>query len=477
MRKIVSYMAVLMLVITLQATAGSLRAQPPNLQNGGAISLELVDAELRHVLRLLAKQNDLNIITNDQMEGRVTVNFRDVSLRSALDAILISNGYNYVIHNDIIIIKEVQRQMLGEVETRVYELDFIDAGDLVIPLDNVVTEDRGSIDLFSRSVGSATGGGSGQASARSGTAPSNVLVITDIPSNFPKIEKVIRELDRPSTQIMIGVKFIETRLDHENTRGINWNIKARLTGGPPQSGQTGGVTGQTGGVTGQTGTGALGSGTMGFPVLGEFQDLDLATLSLREFEVVLEYLFTKGNSKLLSDPRITTMDNQPATIAVSTTIPILVPQPQSQTGGGGGFGGIFQPVNTFEEKEIAISLNVLPRVNAKRYITMVVEPEVEAITGYTGPDQDRPIVASRSAKTQVMIQDGETIAIGGLIKEDKIETRKKVPILGDIPLLGKLFRHRSTQMEKTDLLIFITPHIVGPDIENVSMETDSTASE
>ena len=138
---------------------------------------------------------------------------------------------------------------------------------------------------------------------------------------------------------------------------------------------------------------------------------------------------------------------------------MLVPQQQGAQTGGMTFGYV---QNTYEDIDINISLLVLARVNPDRYITMSVEPVVEAITGYTGPDGDRPSVASRSAKTQVMIKDGETIAIGGLIKEDKFETFKKVPILGDIPLLGRLFQYKSKQSEKTDLIIFITPRIVGP---------------
>jgi len=464
----VAILCFLIIIIAVGGNPGFAQSPDQPLVAREKISLEFVNADLQHVLRLLAKQNGLNIITNDRIQGRVTVNFTGVSLQSALDAILLSNGYNYVISDDIIIVKEVQREMQGEIETRIYELDYVDARDIVVPLESALTEDKGSIDIFSRSMERASGGTSVQASQNTArrTNPSNVLVISDIPSNFPKIEALIGQLDTPAAQVMIGVKFIETRLDHEDTRGINWTIKARLQGGPPRT-ATNGTNSQTG-YTGQTGTNT--TGTMGFPVFGDFQQLDMATLSLQEFQVVLDMLFTEGNSRLLSDPRITTMDNQPAEISVSTTIPILVPQPQSQQSGGGGFAGIFQPVNTFEEEEISISLNVLPQVNTDRYITMSVEPMVEAITGFTGPNQDRPIVASRSAKTQVMIQDGETIAIGGLIKEDKIETKKKVPLLGDIPLLGQLFRYRSEQIEKTDLLIFITPRIVGPHTENVSLE-------
>lgn len=438
----------------LQAGSYAQQGNPLDTKGEQLMSLEFVDADLKHVLRLIAKQNDLNIITNEDLHGQVTVNFDNVTLKNALEAILVSNGYNYIIKDNIIIVKERTQRMVGELVTQVYEFDYIEAQDAIMALSNVVTTEYGEMEIFRRSVPGT--GGEGTSNRAIG---SKYLVITDIPENLPRIEALIKEIDTPVPQIMIAVKFIETRLDHTDTRGINWTVKARMQGGPPTAGAATG-TGATGTTAGATGTtGGVGAASMGFPVFGEYRNLDVATLNFQEFQAALEMLFTKGNSKLLSDPRITTLDNQPANIEVGTTIPVLVPQQQGAQTGGMTFGYV---QNTYEDIDINISLLVLPRVNPDRYITMSVEPVVEAITGYTGPDGDRPIVASRSAKTQVMIKDGETIAIGGLIKEDKFETFKKVPILGDIPLLGRLFQYKSKQSEKTDLIIFITPRIVGP---------------
>lgn len=419
--------------------AGGIAPQTSPLEERGSqlMSLEFVDADLKHVLRLIAKQNNLNIITNEDLSGQVTVNFEDVTLKNALESILVSNGYNYFIKDNIIIVKERTQRRVGELVTRVYEFDYIEAQDAINALANVITSDYGEMEIFRRSQPGSGGGITSQQ-----TGGSKYLVITDIPENFSRIDGLINEIDKPVPQVMIAVKFIETRLEQEDTRGINWTVKARLSGGPPASGvNTGTTTGGTGTTTGGTGvtTGTTGANA-GFPILGEYRNLNVATLNLQEFQAILEMLFTKGDSKILSDPRITTLDNQPANIEVGTTIPVLVPQQQGATAGGAGATGVGFIQNTYEEIDIAISLRVLPRVNPDRYITMSVEPIVEAITGYTGPDGDRPIVASRSAKTQVMIKDGETIAIGGLIKEDKFDTFKKVPILGDIPLVGRLFQ-------------------------------------
>jgi len=426
------------------------------------MSLDFVDADLKFVLRLLAKQNNLNIIATDDIEGSVTVSFDHVTLKGALEAILAANGYDYVMHENIIIVKRRDTEMPGDVETKIYDLKFISADDAKSALQNVITDGRGHVEVFKRTYPNTKSGGNSDAQTGA-----NVIVVTDIPSNFPHIEKVLHDLDKPVPQIMIAVKFIETRLEHNDAMGINWTVKARLSGGPSTASRLANAAGSSSNLGTGTSLGGSQSQNLGFPMFGQVSNLDVATLSLQEFQAVLEMLFTNGNSKLLSDPRITTLDNQPANIEVGTTIPVLVPQTQ-----GSGNALVAIPQETFQDINVSISLNCVPHVNVERYITMVVEPLVEAITGYTGPDQDRPIVASRSAKTQVMVQDGETIAIGGLIKEDKFETMKKIPILGDIPLIGYLFKHKSNQLEKTDLLIFITPHIVGPKIDpkQLSME-------
>jgi general secretion pathway protein D len=137
-----------------------------------------------------------------------------------------------------------------------------------------------------------------------------------------------------------------------------------------------------------------------------------------------------------------------ATVTVGTTFPILVPQ-------------ITEVLGTipfqFEEEEIKITLNVQPRISEEKFITMALEATVQALVGMAGPNADHPIISERSSRAQIMVKNGETLLIGGLIFDQIIETETKVPLLGSVPLIGKLFTHTIQSTEQRELLIFITP--------------------
>ncbi|MFQ6614914.1 MAG: type II secretion system protein GspD, partial [Fidelibacterota bacterium] len=360
----------------------------------------------------------------------------------------------YVIQDNILIVKPVDTEMAGETITRVYQLDYISATDLITPLEDILTP-KGTIQIFQRSSELSQ-----NTDQETGTR-ADELVVTDVPSNFESIETLIQQLDVPIPQVMISVKFIETILSDNENMGIDWTAKATLQGGPAQSSPTGLVTAGGGGGTAAGGTGGTtggggGGGAAAGLGIGKFKQLNLAILTLQEFQVVLDYLRSSGNSKVLSDPRIATLDNHRATFTTETELTVIVP-----TVSQGATGAL--ATETAEKYTIKIELVVLPHVHKNGQITMVVEPTVEGITGYSGPKLDQPIISRRNAQTQVRVNNGETIAMGGLIKEDVRELEKKVPFLGDIPLIGKLFTYHSSEKQKSDLLIFITPHLVYSD--------------
>jgi general secretion pathway protein D len=167
---------------------------------------------------------------------------------------------------------------------------------------------------------------------------------------------------------------------------------------------------------------------------------------------LMQILVADNTSKLLQEPNITTFNNQMATISVGTSIPILVPQ-----GEGSVFGT--NPY-TFENQSVNISMDVTPRINNADFIALNIVASVEAIIGYVGPDADRPVVSSRNMNTTVMVKNGSSLLIGGLIFEDSSLAVNKVPILGDLPLLKKIFSSTVEKKEQRELLIFITPSIV-----------------
>ena len=425
------------------------------------VSLNFRGAELIDILRLLAVQNDLNIIAGEDVEGEITVSLRDVNLATALDAILKVNGYDWFVQDNIVIVKPIGEEMTGELTTRVYKLEYVDAVVVSRALTNVLTP-KGKVQVFSPVAkgglgtgigaaggtpvsGAATSGGAGllgavggaiaggptrgAAGAAGGVGQSTFdhLLVTDTHYNFDRIEEIITKLDKKIPQINISVKFIETKLTMDERLGINWDLRAALTGLDTV-------------------------GAFGLELGGGWKELRIATLSVPIFTSLLEMLSTDADTRLLQEPLVTTLDNTMASVSVSTTIPILVPQPT------GGLIGV-QPF-VFEEKEISINLNVHPRINEGRFVSMTISATVQAIVGFAGPQADRPIISDRSTQTRVMVANGETLLIGGLIFDQQNETKTTLPFFGKIPLIKKLFTHTISSSEQRELLVFITPNIV-----------------
>jgi type II secretory pathway component GspD/PulD (secretin) len=254
-------------------------------------------------------------------------------------------------------------------------------------------------------------------------------MVTDRTSNFTYIEKVIKELDRLTQQIHISVKFIETTLSTEERLGINWTLRADLLGPAVKDELEETID------------------------IGKWKSLSTAQLTTPLFMSVLDLLSSDNNTKLLQEPQVTTFNNSMASINVGTSIPILVPQAE-----GGVFG-----VNpyTFQQQNVNISLEVTPRINSDGLVSMAIDAQIQAIIGYVGPDADRPIISTRSTNTNVRVADGRTLLIGGLIFDDENNARGKLPLLGSIPILGKLFTTTTKRTDQRELLIFITPSIVS----------------
>lgn len=422
------------------------------------VSLNFKGADLIDILRLLSVQHNLNIITGREVTGEVNVSLIDVGLGTALDAILKVNGYDWFIQDRIIVVKPVDQEMTGELLTRVYKLEYVDATGVSSALENVVSP-KGKVQIFSPvisrgatgagAVGGAGGVGgvggvgvSGGAAGRAGGGQRGIsggaggvgipvathLLVTDIRSNFPAIEKVIRELDKQIAQINIAVKFVETNLKADERLGIDWSLRSRLSGPVDET--------------------LVGPDVFS---IGKWNTMRIATLSLPLFTSIMEILSSDDDTRLLQEPQVSTKDNTLASLSVGTTIPVPVPQPA-----GGVFGEL--PL-TFEDVDISITLNVQPRINEERFISMSVIAVVQALTGFT-PQGERPIVSQRTAQTEVMVANGQTLLMGGLIFDHHGETTKGVPLLRRIPLLGNFFRHKSTTKEQRELLIFITPNII-----------------
>ena len=390
------------------------------------VTMNFRGAQLVNVVRLLASQDNLNLILSGDIKGELTLTLEDVSLETALDAILHVNKYEWFLQDNIIIVQPMtsQRVMSGELTTRIYRLSYIKGTTLTAAVQEALTA-RGKIKALSSTQSTDDTGGE-----------QDILMITDIPSNFDLIDSIVKSLDVEGDQINIAVKFIETTLKHDETIGINWNLRETMY--IPGGGEADTVS-------------TIKLGHLKIP--GE--TMSFATLTAPVVSAMLDLLANDGDTKLLQEPQVTTMSNSSANIVVGTTIPVLVPQGQGSVFGSNPY--------TYEEQSINVSLSVLPRVNSQDVISMKIDAVVQAVVGYVGAEQ-RPMVSTRSTNTNVRVANGETLLIGGLIFDNDLESMSKMPFLGDLPFLKKIFRYRNTEREQRELLIFITPTVISASI-------------
>ena len=393
------------------------------------MSINLKNSDIRNVLTMIGELTGLNIVISPNIEDTISANLENVTVQAALDAILKPNNYSYFVQGNIIIVKDLDTQLIGELESVVVRLKYINSNDLQAPLSTVLTS-RGSIQSF---LPVATISGT--------TGPPNMAIISDVQENISRILSMVKQLDKPIANINISIKFIETQLDTSKAYGIDW------TSNPVQIGSA--------------------TDSLSFPI--SMNNITVATINANQLSNALRIMQARGKSKLLSSPQVTTLDNHQAETEVSTTVYIE----GLNTGGSSGTGGtsntntgnysgmgFYGNMNTVQEKDIGIKLQVTPRINENQIITLLVDATVEALLSAAEITTDKPRSTKRSVKTQVSVYNGETVIIGGLIAENVIQNKKYVPILSGIPLLGYFFRTTSVSKEQRELLMFITPTIV-----------------
>jgi type II secretory pathway component GspD/PulD (secretin) len=171
------------------------------------------------------------------------------------------------------------------------------------------------------------------------------------------------------------------------------------------------------------------------------------------FRAFLDMLIRDGNARVLAQPKLVTLNGKEASMLAGQRIPYLV----SQTVFAGGAAA---PTQTVQREEVGIKLSITPLINADGYITVRIRPEVSSVTSFRGTANDLPVVSTRQAETTVRLKDGSSVIIGGLLSEERTTNRTKVPLLGDIPLLGALFRHENIVTSKRDLVIEVTPRLL-----------------
>ena len=266
----------------------------------------------------------------------------------------------------------------------------------------------------------------------------SVIVIADEETN-QQINELIQELDKPKSQVLIKVAFVELTHNDNSDIGIDAVFNGSI-GGAEGNALTAGTAFDLGGSGG------------------------LMQLNYDDVSVSMNALAEEGRVEILSRPSILTRNNREALISVGSLVPFM------QTGNVNSVTGVQIP--QYEYEPIGISLRVTPYITPHGLVELSLFPEISETTGdkiEVSEGLQLPVFATRSAQTVVVTPNGKTVIIGGLMQDNKVETVRKVPLLGDIPILGSLFRHKELKDTKTELLIFLTPFIVQNPNDLVSL--------
>ncbi len=418
---------------------------------GRRISLDFKDADIHNILRLISEVAKLNIITSDEVSGKITITMRNVPWDQALDIILKTKKLGKVRHGNIIRIaplaelaKEQEmaakaaeaKKTLEPLRVRIISVNYADANDIQDQIKDVLS-DRGGVSIDART---------------------NVLIVKDVLENLIKAEGLVRTLDTETPQVLIEARVVEANTTYLRDVGIQWggNLNFGAASGNPTGlpfpsdiAVAGGSDDNETIYEGTSDPGrfainlpaAVGSGAggaLGF-IFGSAGGA--AQLNLR-----LSALENKGAVKIISAPKITTLDNAEAKIGQGVSIPISV------TSAAG--------VNTMFV-EAKLELVVTPHITQEGSVLLKIKvTKNQPDFSRTGAKGD-PTILKKEAETQVLVRDGDTTVIGGIYTRNTSKTFSGVPVLSHIPVLGWFFRKRTVNDERTELLIFITPRIVN----------------
>ncbi len=463
---------------------------------GEKLSLNFQNVEVRAVLQVIADFTGLNIITSDTVQGNLTLRLKDIPWDQALDIILQTKGLDMRKNGNVVLIapreelalKEKQQLenaiQIGELEPLVsesFQLNYIKAQDVL----NLITSNRQQ--AYGAGAGqTATTGGQGSIISRRGVAVldprSNILFVTDTASRLEEVRKIIRQIDTPIRQVLIEARIVIAGDRFSQQLGIRFGQQTGFTflNGKYAAGSSGTLNTQpvvsTSGdkLVRETRTQTpfeLASGlaspgysdspqlNVNLPVVNAAGQLALTLINLGSGNLInleLSALEADGRGKVVSSPRVVTGDNQKAGIEQGTEIPYVTP------------GSANSPA-TVQFKKAVLRLDVTPQITADGRIVMQVEIRKDSVGQYV-PVQGGgqvPSIDTKNVITQIQVNNGDTAVIGGIYEETIRNDVTQVPWLGNLPILGYLFKQTGNSSEKTELLIFLTPRIVKDTVTSV----------
>jgi type IV pilus assembly protein PilQ len=393
------------------------------------ITLESDSTPVVTILEILAERTGLNIVTGPEVQGRnISIQLKNTPFNEALNLVVRAAGLGYErVGNSILVADPQTLATQTGLTTKVFTLEYANAAEVVA-----------SLDIFSEGVRSYVSG--------------NHIIVKAPQSVIEEIGTIVDEIDRRPAQVLFEARLVEVNTSDLKELGIDWDKITKwttiLVEGPPPGSPGSGDEPET--LPGTSDTDQL-PDQLGYFKIGSGDNIYRQAAAV---EVAIDLLITEGNARLLADSKITTMNNQPAEIFIGQTVPVVITSLQS-----GATGGTFQSTS-LDYIDVGVKLNIIPRISSDGFITSLVTPEVSNIVAFVGPNDDLPQTSTRRASSVVRVRDGQKFYLGGLLNEVSVETVKKVPILGDIPLIRYLFRHYRVETQQTDLLIEITPTLI-----------------
>jgi len=370
-------------------------------------SLSIDDAQIKDVLEALAYQADLSLVLPEEITGSVSLRLKDVTWQTALNAALQAGRYVATEKDDVLFIsppEEIPVEQADPLITETFSLGFANAKDTEKTVNKFLSR-RGKMGIDERL---------------------NKIVVIDTAANLELIRQALQRLDVKAPQVMIEALIINVKLTDELKMGVDWTKLGTSNNYFSQD------------LSATTGTNPFGQITFS------------KATGVWSFIGLIDFIETHDNVKILASPKVLVLNNHTATIDAVEEIPY---RELTQTASGGSIG-------TTSFKQAGIRLEVTPQISDDGYIIMHVKPEQSAQTGtFTVDGSQTPIIETRKTETTLRVKDGQTIIIGGLRKKRPAVEESKIPILGDIPLIGALFRKLDKEQTESELGVFITPHI------------------
>ena len=386
------------------------------IYTGKKVSFSFYKADLHDFFRAISEVAGVSFLVHDDVKGEVTIDVKDVPWDQLLDTVLEFNKLTMIKKGKVI---EIIPRELADKTTEVIKLNYLKAKDVVKIFKNNP--------IFGKSAGTIVA-----------DEASNAIIVTDIPENIEKVKKIIKQIDIKPKQVLLESIIAEVTLDDNNKLGLGWEF-----------GQDGRIRNSWGDTSFES------SGSLNFPL----NDVDEGTgfkylLSINDdlVKAQLNAYAKARKAKILSHPKIVTYNNHKAEMKVVERRWVKT---SVNTNAAVGVGGLF---TNFEERDYGIILKVTPHINENGDIVLEIDQEVSDLVGVD--NFGNPVAIKRNLTTTILLKDGQTMVLGGLIQEKSKDENRGLPKINKIPFLKNIFGTEEGEKKRTELLLFITPHLI-----------------